>query len=286
MYSFDYNNINPITQNGYTQYKYHKVVDTNNVYRINSNEFRGDEISGNENIVFGGCSFTFGLGVPEDQIWSVQLAKNLNLSYSNLAYPGASIMFIVEIMFKYFKKYKNPDMVICLFPDPYRMYLPYVENKLESLDNPMKESISHLFLKGFTDNRIPLYSKLPHKAEHVIPRDVAKWISIQYINILEQYCKSNNIKFIWSTWDPDFLKELIDLNIFNGLINIEMNKWTRDESSGYEKYDEHNCHLELNNQYPNIFDRGGDLEWGKEHSHWGVHKHRHISESFQKVLSK
>jgi hypothetical protein len=286
MYDFNFDNTNAIESYGYKQYKYHKIVDVNTKYKINSNGFRGNEISGEEDLIIGGCSFTFGLGIPEDKIWAVELANNLNLKYANLSYPGASTMFIVQSMFKYFKQYRNPKTIICLFPDAYRMCLPYIENKLKSLDNPTNEEISHLFLKGFTDDRIPAYSKLPHMAEHVIPKDVAKWLSIQHIYMLEQYCKSNNIKFIWSSWEDPFLKELLKLNSFNGLIDIEMNKWIRDENEHYDIYENDNCHLELKNKYFNIFDRGADLEWGIQHSHWGVHKHAHISEIFQKELLK
>jgi hypothetical protein len=286
MYDFDFEHTNAIDEYGYKQYRHHKVVDVNTRYKINTNGFRGNEISGDEDLVIGGCSFTFGLGIPENKIWAVELSNGLNLKYTNLSYPGASTMFIVQLMFKYFKKYGNPKTIICLFPDAYRMCLPYVKNKLKSLDNPTNEEISHLFLKGFTDNRIPAYSKLPHMAEHVIPKDVAKWLSIQHIYMLEQYCKSNNIKFIWSSWEDVFLKELLELNTFNGLIDIEMNKWIRNKDEHYDMYEKNDCHLNLKNEYSNIFDRGADLEWGVQHSHWGVHKHAHISEIFQKELSK
>jgi len=286
MYDFNFDNTNAIESYGYKQYKYHKIVDVKTKYKINSNGFRGNEISGEEDLIIGGCSFTFGLGIPEDKIWAVELANNLNLKYANLSYPGASTMFIVQSMFKYFKKYGNPKILVCLFPDAYRMCLPYVKNKLQSLDNTMNEEISHLFLKGFTDDRIPTYSKLPHMAEHVIPQDIAKWLSIQHIYMLEQYCKSNNIKFIWSSWEDPFLKELLKLNTFNGLIDIEMNKWVRNENEHYDMYENDNCHLELKNKYFSIFDRGADLEWGIQHSHWGVHKHAHIAEIFEKELLK
>jgi hypothetical protein len=286
MYDFNFDNTHPVDEYGYKQYKYHKIVDVNTKYKVNSNGFRGNEIVGNEDLVIAGCSFTFGLGVPEDKIWAVELAKNLNLTYTNLSYPGASIMFIVQLIFKYFKKYGNPKYIICLFPDPYRMCLPYIENKLESLDNPINEKISHLHLKGFTNNRIPTYSKLPHMAEHVIPQDVAKWLSIQYIHMLEQYCKSNNIKLIWSSWENTFLDELLKSNVFNGLIDIESNKWIRNTNDHYDMYEKKDCHLELKNKYPEIFDRGLDLEWGIQHSHWGTHKHIHISEIFQKEFIK
>ena len=289
-FNLDFDNIQPEIGYGYKQFKYHKVVDINTFYRVNSHGFRGQEITGDEDLVIGGCSFTFGLGVPEDKNWAVQVANNLNLKYANLAYPGASVMFIVKSIFAYFKKHGNPKTLLCLFPDSDRMLVPYVDKKLESLDNPNKEKLSHLFLKGFTDERIPLYSKLPHTAEYVIPKNVARWLSIQYIHMLEQYCKSSGIKFIWSSWESDFLTALLDakkeLNIFDGLIDIEMNRWVRNRNEHYDVYERNDCHLELKDQYPDIFDRGADLEWGIEHSHWGVHKHQHILEFFEKALSE
>jgi hypothetical protein len=289
-FNLDFENIKPEADCGYKQFKHHEVVDINTFYRVNSHGFRGEEISGDEDIVIGGCSFTFGLGIPEEKSWGVQVANNLNLKYANLAYPGASVMFIVQSIFAYFKKHGNPKTLICLFPDSDRMVIPHVDKKLESLDNPNKAKLSHLHLKGFFGDRIPSYSKLPHLAEHVIPKDVARWLSIQYIHMLEQYCKSSGIKFIWSSWETDFLKSLLDakkeLNIFDGLIDTEMHKWKRDEVKYFDKYIDDNCHLDLQKEYADIFHSGSDTEWGKKYAHWGVHKHAHISEIFEIELNK
>ena len=60
-------------------------------YRLNSEGFRGDEFnSDNPNIVTLGCSYTFGIGLAEQDIWPSMLGQHLNLAVHNLAIPGSS----------------------------------------------------------------------------------------------------------------------------------------------------------------------------------------------------
>ena len=60
-------------------------------YRINQQGFRGDDFDeSQEHIVTFGCSFTFGVGLSEEQTWPYMLAKYLNLPVYNLALGGAS----------------------------------------------------------------------------------------------------------------------------------------------------------------------------------------------------
>jgi hypothetical protein len=264
----------PTEQYGYSTYMPPYLIDKNNFYRINKNKFRGSDIDGNEDLLIAGDSVTFGLGLPEEKIWASSVANNLKLRHTNLGIPGASTMLVVKSAFSYFKKYKNPKNLFCLFPDPDRMMIPHVEGRLESIENPKKEKISHLILDGYSSDFVPKYSKLPHLAEHVIPKNIARWISLQYIHMLEQYCKSSGINFIWSTWHEDFGKAILSannkLNIFNNYIHLYDDMYIND------------CHTDVKKQYPEIFSRGADIEFGIEHAHPGLHLHIHISDIFEK----
>ena len=82
-----------------------KYLDKKNTYSINSKGFRSKEFEPNTDIIFSGCSFTFGVGIPEDAIWGVQVANNLKMSYSNLSIPGDSVMGIINNIYQYFKTY-------------------------------------------------------------------------------------------------------------------------------------------------------------------------------------
>jgi hypothetical protein len=271
----------PTNKYGYETSRPPYLIDKNHTYKINKNKFRGNDIRGDEKLLIAGDSITFGIGVPEEKIWASTVASNLNLTHANLGIPGASTMLIVKSVFSYFKKYQNPKHVFCLFPDPDRMMVPHVEGRLESIENPKKEKFSNLFLDGYTDDFVPKYSKMPHLAEHVIPKNVARWISLQYIHMLEQYCKSSGINFFWSTWHSEFGNSILEandkLNIFNNYIHLCDEDYTKLQ---FDK--NNNCHKDLKNKYPEIFYIGGDIEFGIEHAHPGLHQHIHISDFFEK----
>ena len=273
MFSSFLNKFEPIERYGYEERGLNEVTDPSRYYYINSHGFRGKEISDKQDMVIAGCSFTFGSGVPEEKIWGVQVANNMSLSYSNLGYPGASILSIINSIFAYFKEYGNPKFLICLFPDLDRIQLP-VDNKIwTSKSDRINKNLSRIFL-GEHHYDLPKYSKSPHYIENVMPLSVPRWISIKYIQILEQYCKSSNIKLVWSTWDNRFLPPLIESNEFNFLINTE----------NIEKEINNRCHVNLKNDFNEIFDHGSDIEYGLDRAHWGVHMHIHYAEYFQKAL--
>jgi len=273
MFSSILNKNKPIERYGYQERGLGEITDPSRYYYLNSHGFRGKEITGKEDILIGGCSFTFGSGVPEEKIWGIQVANNMSLSYVNLGYPGASVLSIINSIFAYFKEYGNPKILICLFPDLDRIQLP-VDNKIwTSKSDKLNEDLARIFL-GEHHHNLPKYSKAPHNIEDVMPLSVPRWISIKYIQILEQYCRSSNIKFIWSTWDNRFLSPLLKSNEFEYLINTE----SIDKELNYK------CHAELKDSFPDIFDHGSDIEYGLDRAHWGVHMHTHYADYFQKAL--
>jgi|694.fasta_scaffold72068_5 hypothetical protein len=273
MFSSFLNKNNSVERYGYQERGLGEITDPSRYYYINKHGFRGKEISGKEDILIAGCSFTFGSGIPEEKIWGVQVANNMSLSYSNLGYPGASILSIINSIFSYFKEYGNPKILACLFPDLDRIQLP-VDNKIwTSKSDNLNKDLARVFL-GEHHNNLPRYSKAPHNIENVMPLSVPRWISIKYIQILEQYCRSSNIKFIWSTWDNRFLPPLVESKQFDFLINTK----------NIDQEINNKCHNDLKNDFKEIFDRGSDIEYGLDRAHWGVHKHTHYAEYFEKAL--
>lgn len=59
-------------------------------YRYNTDGFRGDQFVEHDSLIVLGCSFTFGVGLREDQSWPWIVAKGLQLACNNLAWGGAS----------------------------------------------------------------------------------------------------------------------------------------------------------------------------------------------------
>lgn len=282
-------------------------LDQINFYRRNSYGYRSPEFSSETDLVFAGCSFTFGLGVPEEAIWGSQVAAQFDMSYANISLPGRSVQWVVRSLFAYFKKYGNPKVVACLFPDFQRMTMTLNPDLLIStLDSDSKKGDHinqlrdiHLYRSSNAGNR-PKYSERPHFVEDVIPVDLPVFISIQHILMLEQYCESNGIVFAWGVWDPglyEFLAEVKDLYGYSSYVDTKILNWIDKNLDGYrEMFHEtmedrskcngpvctcpETCHLDLRDKYGDNFYRGADNLYGDQTSHFGVHKHTHIADAF------
>jgi hypothetical protein len=146
---------------------------------LNSLNFRSDEFIDKHDkthILFSGCSQTFGTGLFKEELWTSLLydliKKDLELSgYFNLATPGASIGHIVSNIFKYFKKYGDPDIIFLNLPGPNRTYNYDKEKKI-------------IHDGRFSDDCLPFLNIL----------------SYQYYFMLEHYCIKNNIKLFAFSW--------------------------------------------------------------------------------------
>lgn len=290
-------------------------------YDQNSLGYRSPEFTNNVDLVFAGCSFTYGIGIPENGIWGSIIAQKLNLSYNNVSISGASIPWIVRQLMAYFKEYGNPKTLLCLFPNPTRILFTSNLEILSSDDGYLEESTSDNYDKKSVYNtdlcRVSSikdrskYSKKPYKLEDVFNIDMAIQISMQNIRMLEQYCDSSGIKFLWSTWSeglsteiekPGGLSELYD---FSHYVKSENDLWRINRESKkeidldlfFKSLDIRNscphkhkcdcatsCHSELEVKYPDSFYSGTDTLSAKGRPmnlrHFGVHRHIHFAESF------
>jgi hypothetical protein len=57
-------------------------------YRFNSHGFRADEFDGGPYMLALGCSFTIGIGLPDQDTWARQTATALGLKCANLGWGG------------------------------------------------------------------------------------------------------------------------------------------------------------------------------------------------------
>ncbi len=252
--------------------------DTINEYSFNSTNFRGHE-HGNKNFLAAGCSQTFGEGVPFESIWSSKLAEMFGEpEYANLGIRSASTMSVVARVFAYIQKYGNPKYIACLFPDLTRFEY-YIDPKFSiSRWNMGQTGAQSVHLMPRNVER-PKYIKSPFFIQDVISQGFVDMISMDYIRMLDLYCKSNNIEFRWSTWDSDFCMLYKDnpdkLDSYVGLDNDLSLLQVLDESRKVE------CHFDLYEKYGENFFVGADhICDPKEHGHMGAHKHAHIAERF------
>jgi hypothetical protein len=293
---------------GYIKYSNAKQKEEHGqIYRLNSYGFRGDEITSDTDVLFAGCSHTFGVGLPEHYSWPSLVGDSLNTKSLNMGYPGASTTSIVNNIFAYCREFGNPKLIVCYFPDVTRIIFPISKNFIQT-DRTNKKAkyasynyLDHEYLRQ--EYNVPVFSKKPHSLKDVIPEDVPYWMAMQSINMLEQYCDQAGIKLVWSTWekpvyraiekmnkkDNSYFKYAKNISIFNWINTNKSSLYHKDEIStndlchqGRNDACENilNCHEDLKQENPDIFDVGTD-DW-----HWGTHRHRHIADAFLQEISK
>ena len=106
-------------------------------YEVNVHGFRCDDFDtidfSKKSIVYLGCSHTFGIGSPEEDIWCSILHKLLqehhNTEYNliNLGIGGGNIDDYLRFM-PYYKKF-NPHMIVSCTPPMHRMILQQDEDE-------------------------------------------------------------------------------------------------------------------------------------------------------------
>jgi hypothetical protein len=197
-------------------------------YRINSNGFRSQHFKDLKtediNILYGGCSWTFGEGLPEEYTWTQLLTQKLENHFSdknvesfNTSYPGASIHLIIRNIFAFIEKHGNPNYIFMCLPDVARGILYSAK---------LNEFMKMYPANQFFDQRIPK-EHLEYSKNYVAENN---WIlAIDLIRSLELYCKTNGISLVWNTWwapDVNFIQEL-DFKNYNHLNIIENQFWQR-----------------------------------------------------------
>jgi hypothetical protein len=198
-YAFD--NLN------FYKYAFQDVEDIN--LEFNSLRFRSDEFKEKHNsthILFTGCSVTEGDALNQINTWPKILYEKIKKEkecsgYFNLAMIGTSLCEEIFNLFKYFKKYGNPNIIFFCMPDALRFYY--------------QDKFGNLF----------------HAVYDQEDFNYIEFISYQYYLMLDQYCKSNNIQLYSFTWVTESQKrksiEKILLNNFDSFYKI--NEKERDD---------------------------------------------------------
>lgn len=211
---------------GLTENKPYGHTDQYNHDNINSLGYRGPEFNNNEILTLG-CSQTWGTSLDEKYLWPRLLHDKTKKTYSNISTPGDSVQSQVIKAFYYFKEFGHPKKIIGIFPIS-RFEFPYISDVMtfKSLqpkpvfdyrDNP-KIYFGDMYipyeLNEIQDKKT--FTKTPHDLKDIFPIELALYYNNIFIIMLEQYCKSHNIDFIWSFWeavDPildNLLKEKYD----------------------------------------------------------------------------
>ena len=116
---------------------------------------------------------------------------------------------------------------------------------------------------------------------------MARYYTHTFLNILEVYCKNNNINFKYTIYEWDYrhqtenpqesLKKLI-LNYSDSYFDYDYPMPALLISKEEEDF---NCHSDLKNKY---FYRADDYVHGKRSGHMGFHEQIHIAETLKDMV--
>ena len=240
-------------------------------YNINEHGYRSDDFDKNNEVLVLGCSQTYGSGMPNEFTWPEIFSNSINKKYSRIAIPGDSINAQVYKAFKYFEEVGNPEVVVCLFP-LYRLEYSAVPNKLFSNSSwgqaeRVKPSVGVAF---FYQEYLTKLSEAPHDPEYVLPKEFSIFYNFMFIKMLEQYCESHNIKFIWSIYEDE---DLIDLMYSTKYVLTNYLKTSKAIKLGTEKC----CEEFMDHK---LYTWAADYDKKKGLGHWGIHTHQHMAELF------
>jgi hypothetical protein len=101
--------------NRYDDLKKYNWINNHFTYAFNSLGFRCNEFTHDPTIMFLGCSYTMGIGLPVEYIWPELVSKNLNMNCANLGICGSSPDTAFRLCHGYIDKIK-PKVVIFMLP--------------------------------------------------------------------------------------------------------------------------------------------------------------------------
>lgn len=98
---------------------------------VNLDGYRSDnfQLNNKNDIVFIGCSETYGVGIKSADMWAKKVHDKVDASlpFYNLGLIACSSEEIIYNLFKYLKKYGNPGTIFFLMPETFRGFEPTLE---------------------------------------------------------------------------------------------------------------------------------------------------------------
>jgi hypothetical protein len=231
---------------------------------------REPRFSKNVEMLAVGCSHSFGVGLPYYLVWPELVSKSLNIGYANISKPGTSIMYQIINTFHYCQTFGNPKIILCMFPNFERSRM-FIDNKTIYSERESQKEPQPVDVHTNAPQSRATFLKLPVQHDELISEEQAFYYNTLFIFMLEQYCRSNQIKLIWSTWRDhhnfdSMFKETYEFYESNG---IDLFLSTLGDCYKHE---------DLRSKYPDIFTIAADAYKGNGHP--GVHWHQHVAEFF------
>jgi hypothetical protein len=120
-------------------------LETSITYNLNKYGFRSDDFQSPVNALFFGCSFTFGIGLQDQDVWVNLLKNKLGISGCNLGVPGGSMDTAFRLAYYWIKNLK-PKYFFLLAPSKYRREY-FIQNKFTRSMVPNREIINESYEK-------------------------------------------------------------------------------------------------------------------------------------------
>ena len=288
------------------------IVDKDNEYEINELGCRG-KLKNNPEILAVGCSYTFGVGLPEIGTWPNILSSETNKDVLNLGVPGVTIKEISKLIIKYVSKYNKPKTIFALFPPFFRTSLIEDVEFYSSLRNKNPTIQARIDKQMFFQGQI-FYDRsekgvffkkqddlpyMKHKEKNIVymenvfsPHQLIS-DAVDSISMIQDFCNSHGIDFYWSLWDNpssmlmDSLVKIPNFKLKNYI------KFADDKFNNYHtkdgKFPNNFCNLSHDSElvgHPS-WDVGSDVfySYGKAvdsvSAHPGIHFQYHLADLFK-----
>jgi hypothetical protein len=248
-----------------------------------------------------GCSQTFGVGVPEEYIWSSIIEKTTGMKVANLGICGGSAEQIAASAISYLNIVGKPKYIFAFMPDCLRYFhtidrIFYKNKKDHFLSKKDVTYITSSQLKTMDFETGELYLKdsvvkFPAVVEDIIPPHEAIKQYVNALYILTTMCKLLDIKFVWSTWNN--LTDKIFEEVFFASDEFCIN---RDNFFTFKKFkncgsscslddlnkEDHKCNYICLDQFNIKIKDDYKILWhfASDKQHMGIHNHAHVAQGF------
>lgn len=180
-------------------------------YQLNNFGHRSDDFEEDSNyLLFAGCSFTFGEGLPYKQNWSglihekiTEQDSSISFKYYSLGYCGGSVEDICKNIISYINSFGEPKTIFALFPE-FSRKSTLIGRDAYTL-SPRRDADKATV---WGDNPDILAFKFGHEK----------------IKDLSDFANDRGIQFFWSTWSETDMKLLDEYPAADGYIKTDNSK--------------------------------------------------------------
>jgi hypothetical protein len=287
---------NIIVKDGVGSYKNDGSNIIDYTFKINNLRYRSQPFENKAEVLILGCSHSEGNGLPDGLRWQDFLSNKMNKEFSSLAYSGDSMIGQIIKCFYYFKNFGHPKQIIALFPMS-RIAYPKVNDKLSSNGvaivyntKPTFHGKNQILTVDLGHEDTLKYAKSPYDLSEVLPKEFAFFYERSMLDMLEQYCETNNIDFIWSVWTPVYQEKIFKSieDAYPGYHKnycwISTHGWTNNKGFNVPPEENELLHCHRGERSHILFDDAAD-RIGRN-PHWGFHRHMHIADEIYDYITK